>query len=574
MNPEFAWIDLYEGIANGLRKYRKDRAVLVEGIYEIASRTEKFTPLRDQFKDGSEGRVVDIDPFTVMGTFNRGITYDKRAKIATEIADFLNVGINREQVGSIFQEIDGSAEGGVPILYPGNAWFYAYQKDRKPDDIDTLWNLFEQGIQLADAREASRSPFVKLFDGAMDQQFIAAPKLTMGLFWIRPKKYLALDSKNQKYLKDTLEIRSILKDKRCSGKDYLAFLSQIEAKFKEENFPIKSFPGLSRIAWQQTPPSTTRQNTRKIPLEESKKATKKTSEPDSYSIKNIIKDGCFVSETSLRSILKCLEDKKNLILQGPPGTGKTWLAKRLAYALMDQKKPVCRVQFHPNLSYEDFVRGYRPSINGDGRLELVDGSFLQMATKAKENSDDNHVVIIEEINRGNPAQIFGEMLTLLEADKRKSEEALELSYIHEEGEEFYLPENLYVIGTMNIADRSLALVDLALRRRFAFVNLKPEFGDSWLKWGEDMGRLDREFLEDIQKRIMDLNEKIKKDPSLGLHFQVGHSYFTPFENQQIEDPEGWFRQIVDTEIGPYLKECWFDAPDKAETAIHELLARF
>ena len=195
-----------------------------------------------------------------------------------------------------------------------------------------------------------------------------------------------------------------------------------------------------------------------------------------------------------------------------------------------------------------------------------------MAAQASEDPTDSHVIIIEEINRGNPAQIFGEMLTLLETDKRKPEEALELSYVREKGEKFHIPENLYVIGTMNIADRSLALVDLALRRRFAFIDLEPEFGEAWLRWGENVNGLDREFLEDIQKRIMNLNKEIEEAPTLGPQFQVGHSYFTPSNGQRIEDPWEWFRQIVDTEIEPYLKECWFDAPDKAEISIRELLA--
>ena len=239
--------------------------------------------------------------------------------------------------------------------------------------------------------------------------------------------------------------------------------------------------------------------------------------------------------------------------------------------MVGQKKNVRHIQFHPNLSYEDFVRGYRPSTNGKGKLELVDGLFLQMAKTAKENSSANHVLIIEEINRGNPAQIFGEILTLIEEDKRKPEEALELSYARKNGEEFYIPENLYVIGTMNIADRSLALIDLALRRRFAFVNLKPEFGEAWLKWGENINGLGREFLKDVQRRVTELNETIEKENSLGPQFKIGHSYFTPSKNKKIEDPQEWFRQIVETEIKPYLEECWFDAPDEAKGAIHKLL---
>jgi len=202
-------------------------------------------------------------------------------------------------------------------------------------------------------------------------------------------------------------------------------------------------------------------------------AEHKEAESTPYGIRDILDDGCFLAEEALASALSRLEAKKNLILQGPPGTGKTWLAKRLGYALIGTRerafvrKRMRSIQFHPSLSYEDFVRCWRP--DGDGRLSLVDGVFLETVEAARVEPDRPFVVIVEEINRGNPAQIFGEMLTLLEKDKRSEEEAIELAYGHEQGERVFIPRNLFVIGTMNIADRSLALVDLALRRRFAFV---------------------------------------------------------------------------------------------------------
>ena len=147
-----------------------------------------------------------------------------------------------------------------------------------------------------------------------------------------------------------------------------------------------------------------------------------------YSLDDIISDGCFLEYGRLQGMQERLRSRKNLILQGPPGTGKTWLAKRLAYALIGSRseRRVRPFQFHPNLSYEDFVRGWRPS--GDGRLALVDGPFLQAIRDAGKEPSLDFVVVIEEINRGSPAQIFGEMLTLLEADKRTPQEALALSY--------------------------------------------------------------------------------------------------------------------------------------------------
>ncbi len=293
-----------------------------------------------------------------------------------------------------------------------------------------------------------------------------------------------------------------------------------------------------------------------------------------YSIDDILTDGCFLPREKLEKILERLRTKKNLILQGPPGTGKTWLAKRLAFALMGQRDDsnVRAVQFHPNLSYEDFIRGWRPM--GDGKLTLVDGPFVEMIKTAAKDPVSRHVVVIEEINRGNPAQIFGEMLTLLEVDKRTPNEALELSYKRSDGERIYIPDNLYVIGTMNIADRSLALVDLALRRRFAFIDLEPTLGKPWHDWVQSKCGLDSEILVEIEKRLVALNHEITADPGLGRQFKVGHSYITPPFGVPIPDAREWFRQVVETEIGPLLDEYWFDALEKSQKARERLLEGF
>ena len=292
---------------------------------------------------------------------------------------------------------------------------------------------------------------------------------------------------------------------------------------------------------------------------------------ESYFIDNIISDGCFLPEIKIKKTLKRLSTKKNIILQGPPGTGKTWLAKRLAFALIGQRddSKIRAVQFHPNLSYEDFIRGWRPS--GEGKLTLVDGPFMEIIKTAIDDPESKYVIVIEEINRGNPAQVFGEMLTLLETDKRTPDEALELSYRKFDGERVYIPSNLYVIGTMNIADRSLALVDLALRRRFAFIDLEPTLGKSWRDWVQTKNGIDLEFLYEIEQRINTLNDDIAIDPSLGAQFQVGHSYVTPAVGMNITDAKEWFGEVVETEIGPLLDEYWFDDLEKSQKAQKRLL---
>ena len=301
-----------------------------------------------------------------------------------------------------------------------------------------------------------------------------------------------------------------------------------------------------------------------------------TEDEPTYTVADIIADGSFFEADELQRILDRWRLKKNLVLQGPPGTGKTWLAKRLGFALVGSKdRETTRsrlrvVQFHPSLAYEDFVRGWRPA--GHGRLSLVDGILMQAIEAAASEPDRPFVLVVEEINRGNPAQIFGEMLTLLEDTKRSPSESIELAYRRGD-ERVYVPKNLYVIGTMNIADRSLAIVDLALRRRFAFVDLEPRLGDAWRTWCSKRG-LDETLLSEIEARIGALNLEIASTVSLGPQFRIGHSYVTPDMDARVPDGRVWFRARVETEIGPLLDEYWYDAPERAKEARAKLLAEF
>lgn len=290
-----------------------------------------------------------------------------------------------------------------------------------------------------------------------------------------------------------------------------------------------------------------------------------------YNLEDLIKEGCFVEEEQLSKIISSLNRKKSIILQGPPGTGKTWLAKRLANIIVGYKNSnnIKAIQFHPNMSYEDFIRGYRPS--GDGRLALIDGPFLEMINKARNDSQSNYVMVIEEINRGNPAQILGEMLTLLEVDKRTPTEALELTYRREHENGIFIPNNLYVIGTMNLADRSLAMVDFALRRRFAFFYLAPNFDEKWLNYMIDKTKLSRKSLEKIRHVMNNLNQYIAKEEMLGNAFTIGHSYLTC--DSVIPDAMSWYKDIIGSEIKPLLEEYWFDDSNKLDTALKKLFIK-
>ncbi|MCK4626111.1 MAG: AAA family ATPase [Phycisphaerae bacterium] len=559
----FQWARFYEAVADKLLAFQHDRAALTDAIHAIAGRVNGLSYLQDQFADGTTGPLKDICPFTALGIFNRGITDANRKVIAKELATFLGV---QEAVPETFE--------GIPVLNNQRSWFFGYEKNRQPDDIEALWKVFGATLQFAESDDPNvRDDFIKAFDDATSRHGVAW-NLTVGMYWIRPWSFATLDKKSRQYLNAKLAIQINQNGHKHlpSATDYLTLLESLETLFTEEVYPVHSFPELSLAAWSYTDSATDKQPGQgdtdgpedSTDVEEDTSVTGVPIQP--YSVSEILDDGCFLERVELERLLERLRTKKNLILQGPPGTGKTWLARRLAFALMGQRDEsrLRAIQFHPNMSYEDFVRGWRPS--GDGKLDLVDGPFLQMIKVALQKPEMKFVLVIEEINRGHPAQISGEMLTLLEADKRTPTEAIELCYRREPGERVFIPGNLYVIGTMNIADRSLALVDLALRRRFAFVDLEPRLGTAWRAWVTSRCVIEPGLLDEIEKRILALNEQIAADSSLGKQFRIGHSYVTPPRGIQITDPREWFKQVVETEIGPLLDEYWFDATDKARDA--------
>ena len=282
----------------------------------------------------------------------------------------------------------------------------------------------------------------------------------------------------------------------------------------------------------------------------------------------------FVPRPDFDRILVSITSRKNLILQGPPGTGKTFMARRIAWCLIGRKDngPIEMVQFHQSYAYEDFVQGYRPTSNGG--FELKDGVFHRFCERARANPETPHVFIIDEINRGNLSRIFGELLMLVERDKRSQEYAVALIYSDQPDQRFHIPANVYILGMMNTADRSLALVDYALRRRFAFETLAPAYenGDSRAAFERFLSArgADSDLVTRISNRMRKLNQKIRDNGDLGSGFQIGHSYFVP--NDCDKPSEDWYKHVVDTQIAPLLREYWFDSPMDVENEVKSLKA--
>jgi 5-methylcytosine-specific restriction protein B len=245
-----------------------------------------------------------------------------------------------------------------------------------------------------------------------------------------------------------------------------------------------------------------------------------------------------------------------VIFYGPPGTGKTLFAQRIAEVIAPEEEQRLLVQFHPSTSYEDFVEGYRPRTDSAGTLgyDLQDGPLRQIATAATDDPDHTYVLIIDEINRANLPKVFGELLFLLEYRNES------VRPLYRPDEPFSLPENLWIIGTMNTADRSIALVDAALRRRFQFIEFAPDVAGTnpiakvLSNWVEQTNQT-LTVLPDIVDTV---NNRLNKELG-GLHLAIGPSYFM---RDGID--EAILREIWKYQIQPLIDDVFFGEPEQQD----------
>lgn len=540
---EITWEEFNKVFANRLLDFKSSREKLVKKIKIVISE-EKYVKL---------GLKGDIDPFTIFGLIYKKIAADNREKLLKNFIEEFE--LETEGIPTSFDD--------CPELPTNNALYIQYgsmEEEINKENIDNLWKLFESALDYAEAEKGKKNKqaIINNFNESIKIKNTKVSKITMGLCWIAPNTFININKNILNYLKNPKKFPShFSKDiakKIESGSEYFQIIEVINKYLESGEATVSTIKEFSTKVWKESKGKENKNNNEND-ISKSENTDKKQ-EIAEYNSENFLEE-VFMAKEKSEQLFKILKHKKNIILQGAPGVGKTYAAKRIAYAFIGKKDDARLkiVQFHQSYSYEDFIMGFRPDTEGGG-FQLKKGIFYNFCEKARNDINNDYFFIIDEINRGNLSKIFGELLMLIEKDKRG--EPVQLVY---SDEEFSVPENLYIIGMMNTADRSIAMLDYALRRRFSFIGLTPGFDTDQFKKNNENKRISKKYNSLINK-IKDLNYEISKDETLGDGFCIGHSYFC---NLQIEnDDESILSNIVEFEIIPLLKEYWFDNPEKAE----------
>ena len=463
-NAKFTWIPFYQELADKLLKFKNDRKSLLNILLGL-----DYGYIKSIF-DKKDYPVKDIDPFSVFSIFNKKMSEEKRLDVASYFKESFDI---KSELPLDFC--------GVPVIHPLMALFFA--REDAMNDIQPLWDLFEIAINYKDEE------FIDKFDIVRKQKCIKW-NITMGLFWIRPYDYIALDANNRAYLSE-LGFQ-VFDEKSLNAENYLNLMDDIDEKIKKHQIAEKDYPTISY---------------------------------------NAVTD--YADEMNNSYYIDLLKANHNIIFNGAPGTGKTYLAKEIA---KEMNAMVKMVQFHPSYDYTDFVEGLRPIKDEKGNIcfERKDGVFKEFCKKAINEPTSPFVFIIDEINRGEISKIFGELFYSIDPGYRGEKGKVQTQYqnLVEEGDVFkdgfYVPENVYIIGTMNDIDRSVESMDFAMRRRFAWQEITAN------ESAQNMG-IEGELLERMER----LNAVIFETEGLGSSYQVGASMFLKVKEGDMTEEQLW-----------------------------------